>query len=73
MSIADPQAARGWQIDETARTAVLASYDLAALRDTPELSAITDFAAALCAAPVALISLVEETRQTFRPSKWYGH
>jgi len=65
MSVAYPQAARGWQIDETARAAVLAAYDLAALRDTPELRAITDFAAALCAAPVALISLVEETRQTF--------
>ncbi|HSI20019.1 MAG TPA: PAS domain-containing protein [Sphingomonas sp.] len=65
MSIAYPQATRGWQIDEKARAAVLGSYDLARLRDTPELRAITDFAGALCAAPVALISLVEEARQTF--------
>jgi len=65
MSIAYPQAARGWQIDEKARAAVLGSYDLAALRDTPELRAITDFASTLCAAPIALISLVEEARQTF--------
>ena len=65
MSIAYPQAARGWQIDEKARAAVLGSYDLAALRDTPELRAITDFAGTLCAAPIALISLVEEARQTF--------
>jgi PAS domain S-box-containing protein len=65
MSIAYPATARGWQIDETGRTAVLGSYDLAALRDTPELRAITDFAGALCATPIALISLVEEARQTF--------
>src|SRR3569832_735175 len=65
MSTASPQAARGWQIDESARAAVLASYDLAELRDTPELRAITDFAAALCEAPIALVSLVEEARQTF--------
>jgi PAS domain S-box-containing protein len=65
MSIAYPPAARGWQIDETARAAVLGSYDLAALRDTPELRAITDFAGTLCATPIALISLVEEARQTF--------
>ena len=65
MSTASPQAAHGWQIDETARAAVLASYDLAELRDTPELRAITDFAAALCEAPTALVSLVEEARQTF--------
>jgi PAS domain S-box-containing protein len=65
MSDAYPQAARGWQIDEAARSAVLASYDLAPLRDTHEMRAITDFAAALCEAPTALISLVEESRQTF--------
>ncbi len=65
MSEAYPAAARGWQIDENARAAVLDSYDLAVLRDTPELRAITDFAGTLCATPVALISLVEEARQTF--------
>lgn len=65
MSDAYPGAARGWQIDEAARNAVLASYDLAALRDTHELRAIADFAGALCDAPIALVSLVEELRQTF--------
>jgi GAF domain-containing protein len=65
MSVAYPQAARGWQIDEKARAAGLGSYDLAALRDTPELRAITDFAGTLCVTPIALISLVEEARQTF--------
>ena len=65
MSVAYPEAARGWQIDESARMAVLSSYDLGELRDTPELRAITDFAATLCEAPTALVSLVEEARQTF--------
>src|SRR4051794_15140170 len=65
MSDAYPAAASGWQIDEKARAAGLARYYLAALRDTPELRAITDFAGTLCATPIALISLVEEARQTF--------
>jgi len=65
MSNAYPPAASGRQTDETTRAAVLAAYDLAVLRDTPELRAMTDFAAALCAAPIALISLVEEQRQIF--------
>ena len=60
-----PPAARGWKIDEHARAAVIAAHDLETLRDTPALRQITDFAAALCDAPVALITLVEETRQSF--------
>lgn len=58
-------AAPGWQIDERARAAVLAGYQLERLRDSDALSRITDFAAMLCEAPVALVSLVEETRQVF--------
>jgi PAS domain S-box-containing protein len=58
-------AARGWKLDERARAAVIASYELETLRHTAALTQITDFAAALCNTPVALVSLVEETRQTF--------
>ncbi len=58
-------AARGWQVDERARAAVIAAYDLETLRNGRALTRITDFAAALCATPVALVSLVEETRQVF--------
>ena len=57
--------ARGWQVDEATRAAVIEAHDLASLRDSPALTRITDFAARLCDAPVAMVSLVEETRQTF--------
>lgn len=43
----------------------MAAYELETLRDTAALKKITDFAAALCDCPVSLVSLVEETRQTF--------
>ncbi|QDZ09234.1 PAS domain S-box protein [Sphingomonas panacisoli] len=43
----------------------MAAYELETLRDTAALRKITDFAAALCGCPVSLVSLVEETRQTF--------
>jgi PAS domain S-box-containing protein len=58
-------AGRGWQLDEATRTAAILAYDLETLRDSAALTRITDFAAALCETPVALVSLVEETRQTF--------
>jgi PAS domain S-box-containing protein len=61
----DAPGARGWQIDERARAATFAVYDLESLRNSAALKRITDFAAILCEAPVALVSLVEETRQTF--------
>ncbi|RDE06148.1 PAS domain S-box protein [Sphingomonas aracearum] len=41
------------------------AYDLASLRDTKGLKQITDFASALCEAPIALVSIVEEEWQTF--------
>lgn len=47
------------------RTAVMASYDIAGLADDARLTTITDFASALCEAPVALVSFVEEQRQWF--------
>ena len=56
---------RGWQVDERARSAVIAAYDLERLRHSEALKRITDFAAALCDAPVALITVLEEFEQTF--------
>ncbi|MGY4394952.1 PAS domain S-box-containing protein [Sphingomonas sp. UYAg733] len=61
----DTPATSGWRIDESARTAALAEHDIESLRDDSGLKSITDFAAALCDAPIALVSLVEERRQTF--------
>lgn len=49
---------------ETDRAAMLALYDLDAGGFTA-LDGITDFAAALCDAPIALVSIVESTRQRF--------
>lgn len=43
----------------------LDTYGLDALQDDPELSAICQFAAQLCQAPTALVSLVDDERQTF--------
>ena len=56
---------RGWQVDEAARAAVLAAYDLDQLRHSPALTRITDFAAALCETPVALVTVLEEAQQIF--------
>jgi len=53
------------QIDEAARAETLVAHDIESLRDNEELKRITDFAAALCKVPIALVSLVEERRQTF--------
>ncbi|MFC4593924.1 sensor histidine kinase [Sphingobium tyrosinilyticum] len=49
---------------ETDRAAVLARYDLDA-GGFRTLDQITDFAAALCDAPIALVSIVEHERQRF--------
>lgn len=50
---------------EETRLAVLATYGLDALQDDPELCEITEFAALLCDAPIAMVSLIEEERQLF--------
>ena len=50
---------------EEDRLAIMASYGLDALEGAPELSRIVQFAASLCEAPIALVSLVEEERQRF--------
>ncbi|BAV66310.1 sensor histidine kinase [Sphingobium cloacae] len=49
---------------ETDRAALLAQYDLDA-GGFATLDRITDFAAALCGAPIAMVSIVEEARQRF--------
>lgn len=56
---------RGWQVDAKARAAIIAAYDLDRLRYSDALTRITDFAAALCGTPVALITVLEETEQRF--------
>ena len=43
----------------------MAAYELDTLRNSAALRRITDFAAALCDAPVSLVSLVEEREQVF--------
>lgn len=60
-----PAAGRGWRLDETVRAEALAAYDLTALAGSAALRRITDFAAALCDTPVALVSLVEAHIQCF--------
>ena len=55
----------GWRVDERVRMSAIAEHDIERLRDDATLTRITDFAAALCETPVALVSIVEENRQTF--------
>ncbi len=51
--------------EEVARLAVLASYGLDDLQNDDELQRIARFAARLCEAPIALVSLVEDECQRF--------
>lgn len=51
--------------NETARLQEMQSFDLEGLAGDAELKSITDFAAALCNAPTALVSFVEADRQWF--------
>ena len=62
------KARRGWERDEDVRAAEIAAHDVESLRNADALKNITDFAAALCEAPVAIVSLVEESQQTFLAS-----
>lgn len=50
---------------EDARMQVIEEYDLDSLHDDPELAAIAEFAAQLCKAPTAMVSLIEAERQRF--------
>lgn len=65
MATTNPGGNRSWRIDESVRAEAMAAFDLAALRGSAALRRITEFAAALCDVPIALVSLVEERRQTF--------
>lgn len=47
------------------RAQVLAAHGLDMLQDDPELSAIVKFAAKLCGAPMAMVTVVEQDRQWF--------
>jgi PAS domain S-box-containing protein len=51
--------------DEAARARVISSYDMAGARAKGQLDDLVSFAAELCGAPVALLSLVEEEYQRF--------
>ena len=53
-----------WALGRAMRAAI-AAHDIESIRGAANLQSITDFAAALCDAPIALVSLVEEQRQTF--------
>jgi GAF domain-containing protein len=64
-SVSTAPIATGWIIDESTREATIDEFDLVALRDTGRLDRITAFAARLCGAPFALVSLVERDRQSF--------
>lgn len=47
------------------RLRVLSGFGVDGLQDDPELNQIVQFAATLCDAPIALVSVVEEERQRF--------
>lgn len=53
------------ETSEQDRTAIILAHDLANETGDPKLDAITRFAASLCGAPIALVSLVEADRQRF--------
>jgi PAS domain S-box-containing protein len=55
----------GAPLDEVLRAATIASFDFAGYQDDPVLQQITGFAARLCEAPIALVSIVEEVTQFF--------
>ncbi len=55
--------------DERSRLRVLASFDLDGVSGDPELVRLVKFAAKLCDAPSASVSLVEEERQRFIASE----
>ncbi|MEO6042145.1 MAG: PAS domain-containing protein [Croceibacterium sp.] len=52
-------------LDDEARARVMAAYGFDSLADDSELSAIAQFAAKLCNAPIALVNVVGAERQRF--------
>ncbi|WP_277969791.1 sensor histidine kinase [Sphingomonas echinoides] len=61
----DAPIGHGWRVDEGMRAIAIAEHRIETLRDDSALKKITDFAAILCDAPIALVSIVEASRQTF--------
>ncbi|KWV95187.1 sensor histidine kinase [Erythrobacter sp. AP23] len=51
--------------DEDKRLAILAAHGVDALVDDPELQELVELVAKICAAPMALVTMVEEGRQLF--------
>ncbi len=51
--------------EERDRARVIAAHGVDAVEDDPELQRIVEFAAQLCAAPVSMVTVVEEHRQRF--------
>jgi PAS domain S-box-containing protein len=56
--------------DEEARLAALCGYNVLDTEPDPAFDSITSLAAAVCGTPIALISLIDSTRQWFKSS--YG-
>jgi PAS domain S-box-containing protein len=52
-------------MSEQERMAIMAAHDTGGLDGDPKLASITNFAARLCDAPIALVSLVDYDRQWF--------
>ena len=61
----DRSAPSGWRINEAVRQQAIDELDLVRLRESGQLDRITDFAAKLFDAPIALVSVVERDRQFF--------
>ncbi len=55
----------GGRVDEARRGEVVAAHDFETIRDDAALKRLTDFAAALCGTPVALVNVVARDRQHF--------
>jgi PAS domain S-box-containing protein len=52
-------------VHQSSRGALLATYPFEPLRQSPALTRITDFAAALCGTHIALVTLLDDERQLF--------
>jgi GAF domain-containing protein len=65
VTVDQPSAAPGWQLDETVRAAAIAELALDAASRSDALRRIVAFAAALCGVPTSAVSIVEARQQTF--------
>lgn len=62
----DCRVTRGWAVDDAARLATLAAFDLAEPSAEAAYDAIAAQAAALCETPVALVTVLGEDHQWFK-------